>query len=50
VYTLKEGSVQQPETYLGADVKSYQLRDGNTAWAISSDTYVKRAVTEVERE
>jgi hypothetical protein len=49
-YTLKDGSVQQPETYLGADVKIHQLADGKTAWAISSDTYVKRAVTEVERE
>jgi hypothetical protein len=49
-YTLKEGSVQQPETYLGADVRIHRLADGKTAWAISSDTYVKRAVAEVERE
>ena len=50
VYTLKEGSVQEPETYLGADVRRHELADGQKAWAISSDTYVRRAVEEVERE
>ena len=50
VYTLKDGTVQEPETYLGADVRRYELADGQKAWAISSDTYVRRAVEEVERE
>lgn len=50
VYTLKPGSVKVPETYLGADIRTNELSNGDKAWAISSDTYVKRAVEEVERE
>ena len=49
-YKLKEGSVKSPESYLGADVRVYELSNNQTAWALSSDTYVKRAVAEVERE
>jgi hypothetical protein len=49
-YKLKEGSVKSPETYLGADIRVYELSNNRTAWALSSDTYVKRAVAEVERE
>jgi hypothetical protein len=50
VYTLKPGSVKVPDTYLGADVRMHELSSGEKAWAISSDTYVKHAVGEVERE
>ena len=50
VYTLKPGSIKIPETYLGADIRLHELSSGEKAWAISSDTYVKRAVAEVERE
>ena len=53
-YTLKAGSVKEPDSYLGADILKYHLEgDGDYAkvrWAMSSDTYVKRAVAEVERE
>jgi hypothetical protein len=47
---LKDGSVEVLETYLSDDVWMYELMDGSKAWSISSDTYVKRAVAEVERE
>jgi hypothetical protein len=50
VYTLKEGSVQEPEHYLGADIWKHELSGGHISWALLSDTYVKRAVEEVERE
>jgi hypothetical protein len=50
VYTLKNSTVQELETYLGADVRRHELSDGQKAWAISSDTYVRRAVNEVEWE
>jgi hypothetical protein len=50
VYTLKDGTVQEPETYLGADVQRHEIADGQKAWAISSDTYVRRAVEEVGRK
>jgi len=36
--------------YLGADISMYELKDGKKAWSLSSNTYVKRAVAEVQRE
>ncbi len=49
-YKLKDGSVKEPDCYLGADIRVHELSSGERAWALSSDTYVKRAVAEVERE
>jgi hypothetical protein len=53
-YKLKEGSVKEPDYYVGADIRKWSI-DGSddptkTRLAMSSDTYVKRAVAEVERE
>ena len=40
-YTLKDGSVQEPTTYLGADIGKYDFKDGtNKKWYMSSETYV----------
>jgi hypothetical protein len=50
VYALKEGSVKVPKTYLGTDIRMYELTNGEKAWAASSDMYVKRAVAEVKRK
>jgi hypothetical protein len=44
VYTLKDGSVKEPDHYLGADIRKHELSGGNVAWALSLDTYIKRAV------
>jgi len=53
-YTLKHGSVQEPETYLGAKIRKWYIQgseDPNKVrWAITSDDYVKRAVQGVEDE
>jgi len=49
-YTLKDGSVKEPNMYLGADISMYELKDGKKAWSLSSNTYVKRAVAKVQRE
>jgi hypothetical protein len=53
-YTLKEGSVKEPETYLGATVKKWYIPGsddpGKVRWAMSSEVYVKRAITDVEME
>jgi hypothetical protein len=53
-YTLKKGSVKEPDAYLGAEVKKWTIEGADNPtkvrWAMSSDLYVKRAVTEVERE
>jgi hypothetical protein len=53
-YKLKEGSVKEPDTYLEADIKKWTI-DGlddptKTRWAMLSETYIKRAITKVERE
>jgi hypothetical protein len=49
-YTMKEGSVKEPDEYLGAQVRKHEFSDGRKAWAMSSDLYVKRAVADVETE
>jgi len=52
-YTLKDGSVKEPDTYLGADVKKYHVpgdRANKPLWAMTSETYIKRVLKEVEAE
>ena len=53
-YTLKDGSVKEPDLYLGNEVTKWNMGDvldpGKECWAMSSDMYVKRAVSEVEKE
>jgi len=46
-YTLKDGTVKEPDMYLGADITMYELKDGKKAWSLSLNTYVKCAVAEV---
>ena len=51
-YTLKEGSVKEPDQYLGAQVCKWRIDDVDdltkTHWAMSSDGYVKQAIAKVE--
>lgn len=52
--TLKEGSVKEPDVYLGANVTKWRI-DGaddhdKPRWALSSTTYTKRAIADVETE
>ena len=53
-FTLKKGSVKEPDANLGTEVKKLTI-DGaeiprKIRWAMLSDLYVKRTVTEVERK
>jgi hypothetical protein len=48
-YTLKPGSVQKPELYLGSQVSKFYI-EGADRWAMSSEKYVKQAVADVELE
>jgi hypothetical protein len=51
-FTLKDGTVEEPKLYLGADIEKFYI-DGEpekTRWAISSSNYTKKAIEEVERE
>ena len=36
--------MKEPDAYLGADISMKELSNGDKAWSLSSDTYVKRAV------
>jgi hypothetical protein len=51
-YKLKEGSVKEPDLYLGSNVKKLHVSDfdepGRPCWSMSSKMYVKRAIKEVE--
>jgi hypothetical protein len=53
-YTLKPGSVKEPDSYLGAQVSKYYI-DGSDdpekpRWAMSSEKYVKQAVADADVE
>jgi hypothetical protein len=47
VYDLR-GSVEEPKIYLGSNISKEQLSNGSTAWAMSSDTYVKNMLNTVK--
>lgn len=53
-YTLKSGSVQEPDTYLGSQISKFYIEGAENPekprWAMSSEKYVKQAVSEVELE
>ena len=48
-YKLKDGSIERPNKYLGADIGMFDLPDGSKTWYMSSESYVKAAVANVER-
>ena len=53
-YTLKPGSVMEPDSYLGLQISKFRI-DGTEdpdkpRWAMSSELYVKQAVADVETE
>ena len=54
MYTLKAGSVKEPDLYLGADIRKWYIEGleepGKPRWAMSSTNYTKKATVEVERE
>lgn len=47
-YKAKDGSIQPPKIYLGADVSQMTLEDGRTTWTTSPRTYVKNSIKVVE--
>ncbi|KAI2501495.1 Reverse transcriptase (RNA-dependent DNA polymerase) [Fragilaria crotonensis] len=53
-FTLKEGSVQEPTLYLGADVLKWYIAEsdepGKVRWALASTKYTKRAIADLETE
>ena len=51
-FTLKDGSVKEPDMYLGADVKKWYIAEseepGEVRCAMSSTKYTKQAVADVD--
>jgi hypothetical protein len=47
-YKAKEGSIKEPDCYLGADVAKLQLPDGQIVWSNSLRSYAKNAVDVVK--
>ena len=48
-YKAKEGSIKEPDIYLGANVSKIQMPDGSEVWSTSPRTYVKNAIGVVQR-
>ena len=53
-FTLKEGSVEEPTLYLGADVVKWYIAEsedpGKVRWAMASTKYTRRAIADLEVE
>ena len=50
LYRLKDGSVQIPDRYLGAEILRYQVLDGRTVWAMRGREYLKYSIKIVESD
>ena len=48
-FKMKDGSVGDPDIYLGAKVKQMELPNGVKAWALSSSKYIQEAVQNCEK-
>jgi hypothetical protein len=51
IYRLKDDKVEPPTRYLGAVIKNWNIADSSIhCWAMSSESYVRNAVKQVESE
>ena len=48
VFKLKDDKIEEPTTYLGAELSQMRTRDGGKCWTMSSDPYCAAAVKNVE--
>ena len=46
---MKDGSIGNPDIYLGAKVKQMELPNGVKVWALSSSKYIQEAVQNWEK-
>jgi hypothetical protein len=53
-FTLKDGSIKEPTTYLGVDIKKFRIPNSDdpdeVRWAFESTSHVKKAIKDLERE
>ena len=48
-FTIKEGKVETPSRYLGAQLSKMNNEEGNECWTFSSEDYCKAAIANVEK-
>ena len=48
-FSLKPGSLGDPDIYLGAKIRKMRMHNGVWAWAISPTKYVHQSVKNVEK-
>jgi hypothetical protein len=48
LYVLKDESIGSPNRYLGANIDRVQTQDGRIIWSMSSESYVRAAIENVE--
>jgi hypothetical protein len=49
-FKLKDDKAEAPEMYLGATLQKVETREGTKCWSMSSEKYVKAAITNVEEK
>ena len=50
LYRLKEGSVEKPKRYLGAQIEEFQVDDGRIVWAMNGRDYLTNAIRIIEKD
>ena len=48
-FTVKPSSIEEPKSYLGADVNKVYYDDGSYGWTMGSETYVKQAINNLKK-
>ena len=49
-YTIQDKTIGPPKSYLGSDIGKIKYDDGSFAWTMSSNSYVKEAVSNVQKQ
>ena len=48
VYRLEDGSVGEPDRYIGANIEMVQVYDGSVAWSMTNREYITNALQNLE--
>jgi len=48
-FQMKPGSIQDPDVYLGSEIKKVMLPNGVVAWGMSSSKYVQESVRNIDK-
>ena len=48
-FTIKPSSIEEPKSYLGADIGKVFYEDGSYGWTMGADTYTKHAIKNLKK-